>query len=84
VEKATLNLAGGKKFTVSADHLDAKHPYVGKVTLNGKALDRTYIRHEEIVAGGELHFSMQETPAKDWGTAPGSQPYSMSGAAQHD
>ena len=81
VEKATLNLPGGKHFTVSADHLDAKHPYVGKVTLDGKPLDRTFIRHEEIVAGGELHFSMQAEPAKDWGQGPASAPYSMSDAA---
>ncbi|MDF3980690.1 GH92 family glycosyl hydrolase [Luteibacter sp. PPL201] len=78
VEKATLNLANGKRFTVSADHLDAKHPYVGKVTLDGKPLDRVFLRHEEIVAGGELHFSMQATPARDWATGADAMPYSMS------
>jgi predicted alpha-1,2-mannosidase len=81
IEKATLNLPGGKHFVVSADHLDAKHPYVGKVTLNGQPLDRTFVRHEEIVAGGELHFTMQATPAKDWGQTPASLPYSMSPSA---
>lgn len=81
VEKATLNLPGGKRFTVSADRLDAAHPYIGGVTLNGKPLDRTFIRHEDIVAGGELHFTMQAEPAKGWGQQPGSAPYSMTGAA---
>ena len=47
-----------------ADHLDDAHPYVGSVTLNGKPLDRVYIRHEEIEAGGELHFTMQGKPNK--------------------
>ncbi|WP_369926805.1 GH92 family glycosyl hydrolase [Xanthomonas sp. NCPPB 2632] len=81
VAKATLNLPGGKRFTVSTDRLDAAHPYVGRVTLDGKPLDRTFIRHEEIVAGGELHFTMQAEPAKGWGQQPGSAPYSMTGAA---
>lgn len=82
VEKATLNLPGGKRFTVSADRLDAAHPYIGRVTLDGKPLDRTFIRHEEIVAGGELHFTMQAEPAREWAQQPGSAPYSMSGAAR--
>jgi predicted alpha-1,2-mannosidase len=81
VAKATLNLPGGKRFTVSTDRLDAAHPYVGRVMLDGKPLDRTFIRHEEIVAGGELHFTMQAEPAKDGGQQPGSAPYSMSAAA---
>jgi putative alpha-1,2-mannosidase len=39
--------------------LDDAHPYVGAVTLNGKPLDRVYLHHAEILAGGELHFTMQ-------------------------
>jgi predicted alpha-1,2-mannosidase len=81
IEKATLNLPGGKHFVVSTDHLDAKHPYIGKVTLNGQPLDRTFVRHEEIVAGGELHFTMQAEPAKNWGQTPASLPYSMTPSA---
>ncbi|TCV93887.1 putative alpha-1,2-mannosidase [Luteibacter rhizovicinus] len=81
VNKVTLNLPGGKRFTVSAEHLDASHPYVGQVTLNGKPLDRTYVRHEEIVAGGELKFTMQAQPNKTWGTAPSARPSSMSKVA---
>ena len=81
IEKATLNLPGGKHFVVSTDHLDAKHPYIGKVTLNGQPLDRTFVRHEEIVAGGELHFTMQAEPAKTWGQSPASLPYSMTPSA---
>ena len=77
IEKATLNLQNGKHFTVSTDHLDAKHPYVGKVTLNGKDLQRTWVTHEELTAGGELHFSMQAEPSK-WGTGADAAPYSMS------
>jgi predicted alpha-1,2-mannosidase len=79
VKRATINLPGGKHFTVVADHLDEAHPYVGKVTLNGKPLDRVYIRHQDIEAGGELRFEMQSKPNKDWGRALNSRPFSMSG-----
>jgi putative alpha-1,2-mannosidase len=61
-----------------ADHLDDAHPYVGAVTLNGKPLDRVYLRHAEILAGGELHFSMQAEPNKTWGTAIAGRPAATS------
>ena len=67
--RATLNLPNGKRFTVIADGLDDAHPYIGSVTLNGKPLDRAFLRHEEIMAGGELHFTMQAQPNKAWATA---------------
>jgi putative alpha-1,2-mannosidase len=57
--------------------LSQDHPYVGEVTLDGKPLSRTYITHEEIMAGGTLHFTMQAEPNKLWGSEPGSRPYSM-------
>ena len=78
VSRATLNLPSGKRFTIVADHIDAAHPYVGRVRLNGKPLVRSYLRHDEIVAGGELRFEMQATPNKAWATAPAARPYSMS------
>ncbi len=78
VDRATINLPNGKHFSVVADHLDDAHPYVGSVTLNGKPLDRVYIRHEEIEAGGELHFAMQDKPNKAWGDAQTARPFSMS------
>jgi len=82
VSRATLNLGNGHRFTVSAAPLDDAHPYVGSVTLNGKPLERTYLRHGEIVAGGELHFIMQAEPDKAWGSAAAARPSSMSDAAR--
>jgi predicted alpha-1,2-mannosidase len=81
VKRATINLPNGKRFTIAADHLDDAHPYVGRVLLNGKPLQRVFLRHQDIEAGGELRFEMQAAPNKDWGRAPQSRPYSMSGYA---
>lgn len=78
VKKASLRLADGKTFTVSAEPLDDAHPYVGEVTLNGKPLDRVYLRHGEILAGGELHFRMQAEPNRSWGQSAAARPVSMS------
>ncbi|WP_425601474.1 GH92 family glycosyl hydrolase [Dyella humicola] len=80
VSRATLHLSNGKDFTVTAEPLDDAHPYVGAVTLNGKPLDRVFLRHGEILAGGELHFTMQAEPNRSWGSAADARPSSMSGS----
>ena len=76
--RATLHLPNGKRFTVIADGLSDAHTYIGSATLNGKPLDRAYLTHQEILAGGELRFAMQAEPNKTWATHPAQRPYSMS------
>ncbi|HET7674664.1 MAG TPA: GH92 family glycosyl hydrolase [Gammaproteobacteria bacterium] len=77
VKRAVLHLPNGKTFTVIADGLDANHPYIGSVALDGKPLERGYIRDSEIRAGGVLKFTMQARPNKTWATSKESRPYSM-------
>ncbi|HEY2660866.1 MAG TPA: GH92 family glycosyl hydrolase [Caulobacteraceae bacterium] len=78
VDRATLNLPNGKRFTIAADGLSEANRYVGAVLLNGAPLAHSFIRHDEIMAGGELRFVMQSTPNKTWATRPGERPFSMS------
>jgi len=75
VDRAVLKLPNGKEFTVVTDGLSDANPYVGKVLLNGKPLSRSFLRHEEILAGGELRFVMQATPNKDWATRREDRPF---------
>jgi len=77
LDKATLNLPNGKRFRMRADKLSDANRYIGRVTLNGKPLARTFLRHEEIVAGGELVFTMQDTPNKEWGKEQSARPYTQ-------
>ena len=80
VSHAVMHLPNGKRFSIVADNLSDANGYVGAVRLNGKPLPRCYIRHEEIMAGGELHFIMQPRPEKHWGKSLSSRPYSLSTA----
>ncbi len=75
--RTAMRLPNGKTFTIVADGLDDKHTYVGSVSLNGTPLQRTFLRHDEILAGGELRFSMQAEPNKDWPGQGAQAPYSM-------
>ena len=77
VERATLNLPSGKQFRIVAKNLSDRNRYVAGVTLNGKPLSRSYLRHAEILAGGELHFEMSDQPNRTWGADTKARPFSI-------
>lgn len=49
---------GKNTFTISAPDNSKENIYIQSLTLNGKALDRFWISHDEIVKGGELKMIM--------------------------
>ena len=57
VDKAEIDVQGGV-FRILRDGYSEECRYVQRVELNGKALERNYITHDEVVAGGELRFVM--------------------------
>ncbi|HEY1786548.1 MAG TPA: GH92 family glycosyl hydrolase [Verrucomicrobiae bacterium] len=78
VSKAVVHLNSDKyhdrTFTVIADNNSADNIYIQSVTLNGKALTRSWITRDEIIAGGTLHFVMGYQPNPQWGNAPADRP----------
>lgn len=60
--KAQVRL-GAKLLTIIAEDNAPDCFYVKRVWLNDVPLDRTWIRHQEIAAGGTLRFKMSREPA---------------------
>ena len=77
VDAATLHLPNGRVFRISAEHLDPQNGYIQSVKLNGRPLDRLFLRHEEIMQGGDLHFVMTTKQNATWTRQPLQRPYSM-------
>jgi hypothetical protein len=46
--RTAMRLPNGKTFTIVAEGWMTRHTYVGSVSLNGKPLQRTFLRHDEI------------------------------------
>lgn len=63
---ATIRLDSGMQFHIRADGASAGKQYIRSATLNGVPFNRYWIRHSEIVAGGELVFEMSSRPNPDW------------------
>ncbi len=47
-----------KQFTIKTVNNSDSNRFIQSITLNGKVLDRTFLRHSEIVNGGELVLEM--------------------------
>ena len=56
-EEARVKVAGGT-FTVRAEGLSPECRYIRSIRLNGAPYDKPYIDYADIVAGGELVFTM--------------------------
>ncbi|MBB5353029.1 putative alpha-1,2-mannosidase [Haloferula luteola] len=64
--RAQVELKGGKTFEVIAKDNGPDSPYIQEALLNGKPLDRAWITHRELMAGGTLAFRMGSEPNKAW------------------
>lgn len=69
-EKVTIQLPGGKTFTVKAKNVSFRNKYIQSATLNGEEFNRAWIKHSEIVQGGKLEFVMGDSPNKEWASDP--------------
>ena len=67
-DNAMIRLEGDKSFKIMAQNLSGKNIYVQSMQLNGKAYEKNYITHEDIMKGGELVFTMASTPLKSFKT----------------
>ena len=54
----------GNKFTIIANNNSSENIYIQSMQLNGKPLNRFWISHQEIIAGGTLALEMGPHPFK--------------------
>lgn len=72
-DKATVNVGGGKTFTVVAKNNSDKNIYVQSARLNGKTLKNSYVDFNDICRGGTLELVMGPKPSK-WATTTACRP----------
>lgn len=61
-----------RELEIICDQDPLRYPYIEKVHLNGKELDRLYLTYAEITAGGVLEFKLSEKPCidREWKVPP--------------
>ncbi len=75
-KRATVHLPGGKDLVIAAPENGDDAVYVASKSFNGAPLDRLFLSHDEVAAGGTLSFSMVSQPTLDVVPAE-DRPYSM-------
>ncbi len=73
--QSSIDLANGKTFSVIAENASSTNIYIAKAMWNGKPYQRSWFTHDQLMAGGELRFTMTDKPTH-WDTE--SAPPSMS------
>jgi len=76
-ETAKIRVGEDRYFTIRAEDVSGENRYIQSATLNGKPFTRPWIKHAELTAGGELVLQMGATPKKEWGSASGEAPPSL-------
>ncbi|MCE1198781.1 MAG: glycoside hydrolase family 92 protein, partial [Marinilabiliales bacterium] len=69
-----MTLSSGQHFIIRAENLNDRNIYIQKATLNGAEYTKSYIRHEDLLKGGELVLFMGEKPSDTWGVKPEDRP----------
>lgn len=77
-KKALIHLENGKTVEIEAPGNSTENRYVNKMTLDGKTLERTFLKYGELLNGAKLAFEMQPEPNDSRGTKTEDAPYSMS------
>ncbi|EIZ78357.1 alpha-1,2-mannosidase [Novosphingobium sp. Rr 2-17] len=61
-DRAEVRLGNGRKLSIEARGNAFDRPYFGRVEFRGQPLHRSWITHDELMAGGKLTFYMQAEP----------------------
>ena len=64
LKNAVLNLENGKTFELETVNQSDKNVFVSKVLLNGKQLERPFLKHADVINGGKITFYMASKPNK--------------------
>ncbi|MCG9911128.1 MAG: GH92 family glycosyl hydrolase [Flavobacteriales bacterium] len=62
-KEITWKFENGKQFTVKAEGNIKGNWYLKELFLNGKPLNRLWIKHEELMEGGTLYLKFADTPS---------------------
>ena len=78
-KRVSIPLGNGRQLVIEAEGGEdpVQNKYILSVSLNGKALDSLWVRHEDLVQGAHLVFKLGTEPNMSLGTAESQMPPSL-------
>jgi len=75
--RASVRVGGGRDLIIETRRTSVDDAYIQSITLNGKPLDRLWIKHTEIANGAHLVFTLGAAPNVNLGKDPAVAPPSL-------
>jgi predicted alpha-1,2-mannosidase len=69
-DRVTIKLHNGKTFSIVCRDNSQDNKYIQAVKLNGRAQNKVWLKHSDVVTGGKLELQMGGTPNKTLGSDP--------------
>ncbi len=63
-KKVTVHLENGQRLIINAPKTSDKNRYIKSLKLNGKHLNRLWLRHSELIQGAQLDVEMTDQPTR--------------------
>ena len=76
-DKATVQLGSGKSLVIEAKRSSEQDKYIQSIRFNGKAYEKTWFPHSEIMNGATIVFTMSGEPNKQFGATESAAPPSL-------
>lgn len=76
--KVTISLPEGKTFVIDAEGVSDNNCYIRTAELNGVDFTHNYLKHDELLKGGEFRLLMDSVPNMERGINTEDFPYSYS------
>ena len=73
-DKMTLHLENGKQVNITSEGTGC---YIQQMTIDGKAYNRNYLEHEQLLKGCNIRYVMGDQPNRKRGTDKQDVPYSF-------
>jgi predicted alpha-1,2-mannosidase len=80
--KATPKFENGNRFVIQAPDVSDRNIYIRSATLGGVETTRNYLKHADLLKGGEWFLQMADQPNTSRGINPEDFPYSFSTAQE--
>ncbi len=77
-KKATITFENGKEMIINAPDNSSDNRYIESMMFNGNTYTKNYLKHSDLINGGEINIRMGNTPNKERGINKEDFPYSFS------
>ena len=77
-KNATIHLENGKKVVLQAPKNSDENRYISEMKVNGKKYTKNYLKHDQLLNGVKIQYTMNDQPVYNRGVNVYDFPYSLS------